>query len=340
MKILILKPSSLGDVIHALPVLRLIKKAHPTAEVDWWIDSGLAPLLEGDPDISRLVLFHRRRWATPRHWPEVWDAIRSLRAQQYDWVIDLQCLARTGVVAWLARGKFLIGLDEPREGARGFYDVIVRRPTPQTHAVDWYLSVLPHLGVPVSRDFDWLPKRETVHAGLVQKWGAADKRWIVFQPGARWATKRWPVEHFAQLARLVHQRLPKHHIAVLGGQDDQSFGETIAAAVPDRCLNLAGQLNLQEMIEWIRLSDLMVSNDTGPMHVGAALNKPVVALFGPTDARRTGPYAQIQEVLKVSLPCAPCFSKTCRNPELLACLWKLHPEQVLAEIERRLPIAS
>ena len=152
-KILILKPSSLGDVVQALPVLRLIKRHLPASEIYWWIDSNLAPLLEGDPDLAGVVLFERRRWAAPRHWGEIWRSVRWLRQQDFDWVIDLQCLMRSGVFAWLANGKLSIGLDEPREGARGFYDHIVRRPSPLTHAVDWYLRVLPVLGVPVDCGF-------------------------------------------------------------------------------------------------------------------------------------------------------------------------------------------
>ncbi|HEX5398179.1 MAG TPA: glycosyltransferase family 9 protein, partial [Verrucomicrobiae bacterium] len=161
-KILILKPSSLGDVIQALPVLRLLRLRFQDAEIFWWIDSALAPLLEGDPDLTGIVRFERRRWAKPRHWPEMLRSIRWLREQRFDLVIDLQCLARSGAFAWLARGNFLVGLDEVREGARGFYDLAVRRASFHTHAVDWYLSVLPPLGVPVHKDFVWLPERKTI----------------------------------------------------------------------------------------------------------------------------------------------------------------------------------
>ena len=127
MKILILKPSSLGDVIQALPVLRLVEAAFPPAEIFWWIDSALAPLLEGDPDLAGIVRFERKRWGKPQHWPEMFRSIRWLRAQNFDLVIDLQCLLRSGTFAWLANGKMLVGLDEVREGARGFYDLAVPR---------------------------------------------------------------------------------------------------------------------------------------------------------------------------------------------------------------------
>ena len=170
MKILILKPSSLGDVIHALPVLRLLKRHQPNAEIFWWIDSALAPLIEGDSDLAGIVRFERKRWAKPQHWPEMVRSLRWLRAQNFDLVIDLQCLARSGAFAWLANGKQLIGLDEVREGARGFYDVAVPRKDFHTHAVDWYLAVLPPLGVPVHKNFNWLPERPQIAEDVHKKW--------------------------------------------------------------------------------------------------------------------------------------------------------------------------
>ena len=106
MKILILKPSSLGDVVQALPVLRLLKLQWPESEIFWWIDSSLASLLEGDRDLAGIVRFERRRWGSPVNWPEMWRSIRWMRTQQFDLVIDLQCLARTGIFAWLANTSF------------------------------------------------------------------------------------------------------------------------------------------------------------------------------------------------------------------------------------------
>src|SRR5262249_7209052 len=151
----IIKPSSLGDVIQALPVLRLLKLHCPTREIFWWIDSNLAPLLEGDPDLTGVIPFDRGRWRSPWHWHEALRSLRRIRSLAFDWVIDLQSLLRSAAVAWLANGQRTIGLDDPREGAPGFYDLAVPRPTPQTHAVDWYLGVLPPLGVPVHHQFTW-----------------------------------------------------------------------------------------------------------------------------------------------------------------------------------------
>ena len=336
MKILILKPSSLGDVVQALPVLRLLKLAHPSAVIFWWIDSRLAPLLEGDRDLDWVVPWERRGWDSVRRWRLLRSEILWLRDQNFDLVIDLQCLARSGMFAWLANGQFLVGLDEPREGARGFYDLIVSRASFHTHAVDWYLSVLPHLGVPVHKNFTWLPARPAVAATLQDKWNVADRRWLILQPGGRWLNKRWPAEKFATLVRSLAATFPEIHFAVLGGADELGLGREIAAAAPERCLNLCGEISLQEMVEWIRLSELMVTNDTGPMHVAAALGKPVVALFGPTEPRRTGPYGQVEQALHPPLSCAPCMKPTCANPNQLECLRLISPAAVAAAVERRL----
>jgi heptosyltransferase-1 len=356
LKILILKPSSLGDVLQALPVLRLLKLHWPGAEIYWWVDSRFAALLEGDPDLAGIIRFERKRWGRPRYWPEMIASIRAMRRKNFDLVIDLQCLARSGTFAWLAAGNKLVGLDEVREGARGFYDLAVPRKSFYTHAVDWYLSVLPALGVPVHNNFTWLPVRPAVAADVQRKWPDEIKsedrnpkaefrtpdgshsqgppRWIALQPGARWLNKRWPVEYFAELVRLLAQKFPGARFAIVGDTGDHLLGEIIAAAVPERCLNLCGQTTLPEMIEWIRRCDLMITNDTGPMHAAAAMRKPLVALFGPTEPHRTGPYGQLQNVLRLEhLPCSPCLKSRCHFAKPEECLRALPPAHVIERID-------
>lgn len=337
MKILILKPSSLGDVVQALPVLRLLKLHWPDSEIFWWIDAGLAPLLENDPDLAGIVRFERRRWSRPVNWPEVWHSVRWLRRQSFDLVIDLQCLFRSGTFAWLANGKFLVGLDEAREGARGYYDLAVRRESFYTHAADWYLAVLKAINVPVHVKFNWLPERAAVAAGIKSKWAVDSARWIIIQPGARWLNKRWPVENYAELVRQVSIARPDARFAILGGNDDKEAGAAIAHVDPQRCLDLTGKISLAEMIEWIRLSELMVSNDTGPMHVAAALGKPVVAIFGPTEPRRTGPYGQLQNVIRIDLPCSPCLKSHCTYVKPLECLKAIAPATVFDRVTSLFP---
>jgi lipopolysaccharide heptosyltransferase II len=336
LKILILKPSSLGDVVQALPVLRLIKKHLPNSEIHWWIESRLAPLLAGDPDLAGLVLFDRQRWASPQNWGEVFHSVRWMREQRFDWVIDLQCLFRSGAFAWFANGALTVGLDEPREGARAFYDLTARRHSFHTHAVDWYLGTLPLLGVPVHWDFNWLPERQEVAAAVRSKASATGARWMIIQPGARWVNKPWPIEHFTALVGRLAASNPEFHFAALGGPEDRPLGEIIARVDPRRCLDLTGKLSLLEMVEWIRFGELMVTNDTGPMHVAAALGKPVVALFGPTEPRRTGPYGQLHHTLQLNLPCVPCMKSSCGYAKPFECLRALTPGAVFDAVQAQI----
>jgi heptosyltransferase-1 len=195
-KILILKPSSLGDVIHALPVLRLLRLHFPQSEIFWWLSSHLVPLLEKDPDLTGIFPFDRKSTTAFDRFPKVWRSIREIRQKRFEWVIDLQGLARSGILAWLADAQLSIGLDNPREGARegarAFYDLIVPRARPGTHAVDRYLSVLPRLGVPVHWQFEWLPERPEIAARIYPASVRQAVSWIALVPGGRWDNKRWP----------------------------------------------------------------------------------------------------------------------------------------------------
>jgi lipopolysaccharide heptosyltransferase I len=329
LKILILKPTSLGDVVQAIPVARLLKKHFPDAAIHWWIEKNLAPLLEGDPDLAGLVLFDRKRWGKPLHWGDIWRTARWMRAQRFDWVIDLQSLARSGALAWVANGGLTIGLDEAREGARGYYDIIVRRPSWNTHAVDWYLEVLKQLSVPASVAFEWLPPRSQFQADVQSKWPKDGHKRILIQPGARWENKRWPIENFEELIKRLAIQSPTATFAISGSREDAEAGDRLAQALPARTLDLTGKISLPELIEWIRASDLMITNDTGPMHIAAAIGKPVVALLGPTSPARTGPYGQQARVLQLPLACVPCMKPGCHNPIYLECLRAMNVEQVL-----------
>ncbi len=327
MKILILKPSSLGDVIQALPVLRLLKLHYPTSEIYWWIETSLSPILKKDPDLAGLFVFERKRWSSPLYWNELLGSIRQMRSKKFDLVIDLQGLARSGTFAWLANGRTLIGVDDSREGASAYYDIRVPRPSSQGHAVDWYLEVVKRLGVPVDRPFTWLPADNYVKA-IVDQQRKRIGKYVVLNPGARWANKRWPTGYFAKLAQSLSSDFPDLNFVITGGKSESALATAISAELPNRCVDIVGRTTLVEMIEWIRGCELIVTNDTGPMHIAAALGKQVLAVFGPTNPARTGPYGPGNQVLRAELPCAPCMKARCANPNYLECLTRVTPEMV------------
>lgn len=332
LKILILKPSSLGDVIHAVPVLRCIKRHLPGSEIYWWLDRSFTSLLEGDPDLTGIIPFDRKRWAYPQFWPEALASVQAARSLRFDWAIDLQGLARSAIFGWLANAQTFYGLDNLREGARecarGFYDVFPPRSPEGVHAVDRYLAILPLLGIPAHWDFEWLPVRPAALEAVQAKWRPQGAQWIAIVPGARWDNKRWPAESFAQTVREL-ARTTEARFVILGAASDQNLGRAIAEAAPSRCLDLTGKTSLPEMIEWLRLCSLVICNDTGPMHAAAALRIPVLAIFGPTDPCSTGPYCQIHNVLQAPAPpCAPCLKSRCHFRDPMACLRSITPTQV------------
>ncbi|MDA7915778.1 glycosyltransferase family 9 protein [Verrucomicrobia bacterium] len=337
MKILILKPSSLGDVIQALPVLRHLRRAYPDAEIRWWIAEGLAPLLEGDPDLDGVIPFARGSWFRPRETGKMLGQIAGLRGQHYDWVIDLQGLFRSGLFAWLSKGSHVIGLENLKEGAPAFFDQSVPRPSSEAHAVDWYLSVLDVMGVPREGEIDWLPERHDISDPIKRAWNLSEGPLISLVPGARWKNKRWPVSYFQELVLSLAQSHPDCRFAILGGAGDHEMGDQIAAISPTRCIDLTGKTDLLQLIEWVRYSSLLVTNDTGPMHVGAALNTPMVSIFGPTKPSHTGPYGMVDSVLQEKLlPCVPCMKSSCREKVWQDCLVRVTPAMTLAAVAREL----
>lgn len=336
MKILIIKPSSLGDVVQALPVLRLLRRRWPDARIDWWLVEGLFPLLEDDPDLDERIPFARAGWNSAgglRRWRDTLARIRDVR---YDLVIDLQGLLRSGILTWLASGAQTIGLDLRREGARLFYDFAVPRPADRPHAVDWYLDVVRCLGLDVRDLPESLPVRPNVRQRVMRAMAGNEPRLVAFIPGARWDNKRWPAAHFAALATELDPLGGNLRFGLFGGKDDRNLAKEITAGSKASFVDLTGRTSLSEMVEWLRASELVVTNDTGPMHIAAALGKPVIGLFGPTDPAQTGPYGGRAENLRIELPCAPCMKGICRWLQPLQCLQDLSPAAVAMVAQRML----
>lgn len=323
MRILIIKPSSLGDIIHALPTVRILRRAYPQAHIAWLVNDNFAPVLDGCPIIDRVIPFPRRRLGRINSIPEALRFARSLKAERFDWTVDLQCLLRSALISWASNAPRRTGLADGREGSTFFYNDTVKLPPPPTHAVDRYLMLPRQLGIEVDR----------VEFPLGGEPVAQREKLILINPGARWATKRWPADRFAALLDMLATRWPDHRLAILGSSDERPLAESIAATTNAKADILAGRTTLPELTALMRRARLMISNDTGPLHLAVAVGTPTVSMFGPTDPRRTGPYpfgGEKNSVLTAKLDCAPCFKSACRHTPELECMTAIPVEQVVA----------
>jgi lipopolysaccharide heptosyltransferase I len=337
-RILIIKPSSLGDVVHALPVLAALRRASADAQIAWLVNDGLAPLLEGHPLLDEVIRFDRvrygRMWRSPRVFFDFWRLVAQLRRRRFDLVIDLQGLIRSGMLCRFSGAEQRVGFAEAREGAWLFYSRRVRGPDPGAHAVDRNLAVVRALGLSVDRPEFPLGLRaaERVAAAelLARAAGERVASFTAVVPGARWETKLWPVEKIAELIDRLHAE-GLARCVLLGARDERAFAERIGAACRSGVIDLVGRTSLRQLAALLDLAERVVCHDSGPLHIAAALGKPTVALFGPTNPERTGPYSDAARVVTHPVACAPCYRRACPY-EHQDCLRRLEVETVLAEV--------
>jgi heptosyltransferase-1 len=325
-KILIVKPSSLGDVVHSLPFLDSIRTGFPKSEIHWVIAKGLEGLLEGHPMISSLVVINKDMWkkvsGTGETVREIRQLFRRLRGEGYDMVIDLQGLLRSGLIAMCTGAPLRVGFAEAREGSTFFYNRKVSADR-NMHAVERYLRVAGELGCS-SRDVIFPFPLMKKGVKRIKEVKTSLKDYVIMVPGARWDTKIWPAESFGRLASM----LPLKSV-VVGSGKDVPIADRIVEMSRGRAVSFAGKTTLRELVEIMRYADMVISNDSGPMHIAAALNIPVAALFGPTSPDRTGPYGKGHVIIRSGVECSPCFRKRCGD---LKCLAEISAEEVFEKI--------
>lgn len=331
-KILIVKPSSIGDVVHSLPFLNSIKTCFPKAEIHWVIAKGLEGLLECHPMVDRLIIINKDMWKnlsrTKDTLKEVRHLLKDIRNEQYDLAVDIQGLLRSGVITMATRAPVRIGFSDAREGSSLFYNVKVKGGK-DVHAVERYMKIAGALGCdennilfPFSLCNNEMANIEAIKKDL--------KDYAVIVPGARWDTKIWAAENFGRTASL----LPVKSL-VIGSKNDTQIAEKVVRASGGKAISMAGNTSLKELIELMRNAKFVISNDSGPMHIAAGLNVPVFAIFGPTSPARTGPYGKGHTIIKSDIECSPCFRKQCSN---LRCMRGINVEQVYERIKNGLII--
>ena len=358
-KILLIKLSAVGDVVHTIPVLNKLRRRYPTARLDWLVTPPIAELLRHHPGITNIIEFERDAWLTPwRLAPFAAYArlIAKLRATAYDLVIDMHGQFRTAALALATGAPARIGFDRPRvgvwdasprkfpeqarkhawqgarEGSWLAYTHHIAVPTLDLHAVDRYLNVSSILGLdkdPANFSFPIPQSAKSRIDSLLRQHGIDRANFVTIAPGTIWETKHWGNDKFAQIARHF---MSKGLAAVLiGSQRERIICEEVSDLAPG-AVDLAGMTTLSELAALIQRSTISITNDSGPMHLAVALDRPVVSIFGPTDSIWIGPYRRTNAVLHADLPCSPCYLrqlKHCNHGH--ACM---HSVSTLAVIER------
>lgn len=332
-RILLVKWSALGDVVMATALMEDVARAYPGATIHLNTLPSVAPLFLHDPRFEKIIAIDIRQRGQRLRNSLAW--LRQMRAGKYDLVIDLQRTdhTRTLLALWWLTGR----APALRAGNRGGFPYTVQpRPLPRpTHAFAMMRAVLAAVGIPTHTPRPVLHPGETAlrqAAALCRLQGLLPGRYAVFLPGSQAAgwLKRWGVENYMQLGRLLHARgLEK--IAIIGGPDEVEDCARIAAA-GDFMVNLNGKMQLLEIAPVCEGAAFIVGNDTGTAHFAAAADRPMLVICGATDPRRVKPIGEKVRAIQAILPCINCYGKDCINPDYLACMRRLTPESVANEL--------
>lgn len=337
-RILLVRLGALGDVVHAIPVAAAIRRALPAVAIDWLVSAKHCELLDLVPVIDRRLVVGDRNDAASG--PSVLAVIRALRRTRYDVAIDLQGLLKSAAIARLSGAPRVVGFnrkyareplarlfysDRHDPGGEGIY-----APSETRHVVHINLGMLTALGISDQRVEFPIAERDSEVAVTVS--AKAGGRYALLNPGAAWPNKRWPPERFAALAVQLRERRGLLSV-VLWGPGEQGLAEAAVARSQGAAI-LSPRTSIADLVALARGSAVMVSGDTGPTHVAAAVGTPIVGIYGPTRPERNGPWMKDDETVSRASICRCHHFRQCRAERM--CLLDLEVEEVLAAVERRL----
>lgn len=340
-RILIIKPSSLGDVVHALPLVHAIKRVYPGSYIGWVVQKSFAGILENDPDIDELIPISIPSTSDPNAtWRSYFFSAAALlttlrrfrstfRSGPYDISLDLHASFRSGLMCLMNPDASRVGFSDARELNTLFQGILVTCCEHEVHAVDKNMSFARYLGIkPLPDDYRLevgTRSRESAATFLGSN-GVSESDAIVYvNPCGRWTTKLWNVRSWARVSRLLAEQEGLR--VVLGGApEDLPYLRKIHELSGSVCLISAGRLNLAESAALLEQSSIYVGVDSGPMHIASFVKTPAVALFGPTDPAKVGPYGDGHVIVRRDkLSCLGCRKRSCENPR---CMDEIDPDEV------------
>jgi heptosyltransferase-1 len=356
MKVLIIKLSAIGDVIHTLPALALLRQGLPESSLNWVVEENAAGILVGHPQLDNVIVSGRKRWmhelARPSFWPAVFreaaSFIRELRSDRYDLVIDFQGLFKSAILVLLSRGACKIGYGKTRELSHLALTRRIDPPPAEAHAVDKNIALahavlkLPELAGSTSTiQGKGASQHHHTAVDVMVVLDEKERRWVDellhssgFDPSrplilvhapAGWESKRWDREKMAGLAdRLISTY--NAHLVYTGAAGDAAYVDGIMSRMRCPAVNAAGRTTLKELACLIKKARLFVTTDSGPMHLAAAVGTPVVALFGPTAPWRTGPYTERARIVRTQASCSPCYKRKCDS---MICMNGIEVDEVM-----------
>ncbi|MCD7873412.1 MAG: lipopolysaccharide heptosyltransferase II [Acidaminococcaceae bacterium] len=330
--ILLIKMSSLGDILHTLPFAAALRQRFPQAKITWLVHPQFAGFVPDPPVIDEIIYFDKVKFNKMSLLDKLayfLEMRRLLHSKKFDLVIDMQGLFKSAVLAAISGCPDRISYCEMREGS-GLVSKAICGSHSRDHVIERYLDVARYLGAEVKEITFSVPDldKETLSAQKKLQDRGLQGDYIVMVPGARWKTKEWPAEHYASLAKMIIA--DGLAVVLAGGADDTAKGAKITALAgnPAQLINLIGQTSLRELAALIKGCRIYISADTGPLHFAAALKKPLITMYGPTKADRTGPYGSDDATVILSpAACAGCLKKECDDWH---CMYAITPEMVYA----------
>jgi lipopolysaccharide heptosyltransferase I len=326
--IALIKPSALGDIIHSLPVLSAVRRRYPDAHITWIVNRAYEPLLKGHPHLNATLPFDRGVAKTGwlRAAKSYGGFLAELRRQRFDLVLDLQGLLRSGLMCRATGATRRVGLGSSREGARWFYtDVVHVRDFNALHAVDRYWLIAEALGAGDAPKAFVVPLSEEARAWAMEKLQGSPRPLLMTAVGSRWMTKRWPPAHFAALLNHAQNRFGGTAVFV-GGGEDREIARKTTSQLSGAFRDLTGLTSLPQLSAVLSLADVMLANDTGPLHLAAALGRPVVAPYTCTKIQLNGPYGAESGARETNVWCQGSYLKHCSR---LECMTELTPDRFL-----------